>query len=304
MTVADSTSARASTSASGSNPNAAHEIAFEVAGIGKTFPGNPPVVALNNIDLRVERGEFVVLLGPSGCGKSTLLEILSGLQEPTEGTATFNGSQIHGPSPELGVVFQDASLYPWRTIAHNVELGLELKGTPTTERRAIAADTLASVGLAGFERKYPHQLSGGMRQRAGIARALATRPEVLLMDEPFGAVDHLTRIQLQHELLSLWERDRKTVVFVTHDVGEAVFLADRIVVLSPRPGRVYRQIQVDAPRPRQRGNHQLLDLEAAIYGILHELGADGPDPAGPAAADASGDDRLAADRSEREVQNA
>lgn len=245
--------------------------AFDVTGVGKTFPGSPQVVALEGIDLRVEEGEFLVLLGPSGCGKSTLLDILSGLQTPTSGQARFRGEQLSGPSRELGVVFQDASLYPWRTISRNVELGLELKGVPRAERRRAAAAALARVGLSGFESAYPHQLSGGMRQRAGIARALAAEPEVLLMDEPFGAVDHLTRIQLQEELLALWEGDRKTVVFVTHDVGEAVFLADRIVVLSPRPGRIHRQLRVEVPRPRQRGDRALLELEAEIYGMLQAV---------------------------------
>lgn len=244
---------------------------FDVRGVSKEFPGTPPVQALDTIDLTIEEGEFVVLLGPSGCGKSTLLEILSGLQLPSEGEILFDGEPLSGTSQRLGVVFQDASLFPWRTVGRNVEIGLEIRGVLKAERRELARQRLAAVGLAGFENKYPHQLSGGMRQRAGIARALASDPEVLLMDEPFGAVDHLTRIKLQEELLALWEKERRTVVFVTHDVGEAVFLADRIILLSPRPGRVFRQFVVDHPRPRTRGELGLLGKESEVYAALHDI---------------------------------
>ncbi|WP_019925062.1 ABC transporter ATP-binding protein [Nocardia sp. BMG111209] len=241
---------------------------FEVRGLGKQFPTDPPVRALDGIDLTVEDGEFVVLLGPSGCGKSTLLEILAGLQQPTEGEVLLEGEPVRGTNERLGVVFQDASLYPWRTVERNVEIGLEFRGVGKGERRRAAAKYLAQVGLSGFEKKYPHQLSGGMRQRAGIARTLAAEPDVLLMDEPFGAVDHLTRIQLQRDLLALWETRRRTVVFVTHDVGEAVYLADRVVLLSPRPGRVAREFVIDEPRPRRRGDIALLAKESAIYDAL------------------------------------
>jgi NitT/TauT family transport system ATP-binding protein len=171
----------------------------------------------------------------------------------------------------LAVVFQDASLYPWRTVLRNVELGLEIRGDDKAERRKVARSLLARVGLADFESKYPSQLSGGMRQRAGIARALALDPEVLLMDEPFGAVDHITRQQLQAELLNLWSGTGKTVVFVTHDVGEAAYLADRVILLSPRPGRIFKEFQIDAPRPRERGDLHLLEQESAIYRALQEL---------------------------------
>ena len=244
---------------------------FEVRGVSQRYGGTPPVTALESIDLAVGEGEFVVLLGPSGCGKSTLLELLAGLQEPTEGDVLLDGAPISGPDRRVGVAFQDASLFPWRTLQKNVEVGLEFRGVPAAERRRRSSAQLEAVGLAGFEGKYPHQLSGGMRQRAGIARALVSDPEVLLMDEPFGAVDHLTRITLQEELLELWERHRRTVVFVTHDVGEAVFLADRIVLLSPRPGRIFREFSIDEPRPRTRGDRGLLDREAEVYAALHEL---------------------------------
>ncbi|MCX4098214.1 ABC transporter ATP-binding protein [Nocardia sp. alder85J] len=244
---------------------------FDVRGLGKLFPTDPPVRALDGIDLTIEEGEFVVFLGPSGCGKSTLLEILAGLQEPTEGEVLLAGEPVRGTDPRIGVVFQDASLYPWRTVARNVEIGLEFRGAGKAQRREAAAKYLAQVGLSGFEKKYPHQLSGGMRQRAGIARTLAAEPDVLLMDEPFGAVDHLTRIQLQRDLLALWESRRRTVVFVTHDVGEAVYLADRVILLSPRPGRIAREFVIDEPRPRQRGDIGLLAEESEIYDTLSRI---------------------------------
>ncbi|MFE5670096.1 ABC transporter ATP-binding protein [Agromyces sp. NPDC056523] len=244
---------------------------FQVRGVSKEYSGTPPVRAVDSVELEIGDGEFVVLLGPSGCGKSTLLELLAGLQQPSGGEVLFDGEVLSHPDRRLGVVFQDASLFPWRTVQRNVELGLELRGVPAVERRSRAREQLAAVGLAGFERSYPHQLSGGMRQRVGIARVLASEPEVLLMDEPFGAVDHLTRIRLQEELLALWEQHRRTVVFVTHDVGEAVFLADRIILLSPRPGRIFREFVIDEPRPRTRGDLSLLEREAEVYRALHEL---------------------------------
>lgn len=244
---------------------------FQVEGVSREFPGTPPTRALDDIDLEVRDGEFLVLLGPSGCGKSTLLELLAGLQQPDAGTVRYRGAPLSGPDGELGVVFQDPALFPWRTVARNVGIGLELNGAPRAARRARVLEELARVGLEGFADRYPHQLSGGMRQRAGIARALARDPRVLLMDEPFGAVDHLTRLQLQSDLLDLWEQERRTVVFVTHDVGEAVYLADRIVLLSPRPGRVFREFVVDEPRPRAHGSPRLLAHEAAVYDALREL---------------------------------
>lgn len=244
---------------------------FTVEKLSKTFPGTPPVRALENIELTVAEGEFVVLLGPSGCGKSTLLEVLAGLQMPSNGAALFRGEPITGPGGELGVVFQDPSLFPWRTVAANVGLGLELGGRDRAAVRRLVDEHLALVGLDGFGDHYPHQISGGMKQRAGIARALVNDPDVLLMDEPFGAVDYITRIKLQEDLIRIWQRRRKTVVFVTHDVGEAVFLADRVVLLSPRPGRIAETFAIDLPRPRQRGEIELLKQEARIYEALHAL---------------------------------
>ena len=245
--------------------------AFTIRSLDKVYPGTPPVRALSNISFSVEEGEFIVLLGASGCGKSTLLEILAGLQEPSSGSVLFRSKPIDGPGGELGVVFQDASLYPWRTVAANVGLGLELRGVDKPQARRLVDEHLTLVGLDGFGGKFPHQISGGMKQRAGIARALVNDPDVLLMDEPFGAVDYVTHNRLQEDLIRIWQQRRKTIVFVTHDVGEAVFLADRIVLLSPRPGRIAEIVTLDLPRPRRRGDIELLQREARIYDALRAL---------------------------------
>ncbi len=227
--------------------------AIEIAGLSLVFTTNDgPVQALSNIDLTVERGEFVSFIGPSGCGKTTLLRVIADLEQPTGGSITVNGV-----SPEearlaraYGYVFQAAALYPWRTIARNVGLPLEIMGLPGSERDRRVADNLALVDLSGFERKYPWQLSGGMQQRASIARALAVEPDLLLMDEPFGALDEIVRDHLNEKLLRLWDRTKKTVVFVTHSIPEAVFLSTKIVVMSPRPGRVTDIIDCGFPRDR------------------------------------------------------
>lgn len=245
--------------------------AFSIRSLDKTYPGAPPVRALSNISFSIEEGEFIALLGASGCGKSTLLEILAGLQQPSSGYALFRDRRIDGPGGELGVVFQDASLFPWRTVAANVGLGLELRGVDKAQAGRLVDEHLSLVGLDGFGGKFPHQISGGMKQRAGIARALIGDPDVLLMDEPFGAVDYVTRNKLQEDLIRIWQQRRKTIVFVTHDVGEAVFLADRIVLLSPRPGRIAAIVNLDLPRPRKRGDIELLQQEARIYDALRAL---------------------------------
>ena len=244
---------------------------FTVQHVSKIYDGAVPTVTLKDINLTVQDGEFLCILGPSGCGKSTLLELLAGLQTPTEGEILLEGEKLKGPNRKSGVVFQDPSLYPWRTVAQNVGIGLEIAGADKAERKARVDRYLQMVGLQGFGDKYPHQLSGGMRQRAGIARALAGHPEVLLMDEPFGAVDHLTRLQLQNDLLQIWEEEKKTVVFVTHDVSEAVFLADRVVLLSPRPGRVHRIFTIPQPRPRKRDDVGLLKLQNDIYSAIYDV---------------------------------
>ncbi len=208
-------------------------------------------VALDDVSLDIQPGEFVCLLGPSGCGKSTLLGALAGHLRPTRGQLKLDGQAIDGPDPQRGLVFQQHTLFPWLKVQDNVAYGLKMQGVPRDERIARARQLLGEVGLQGFETRYPSALSGGMQQRVEIARVLINQPRVLLMDEPFGALDALTRLRMQEMLLELWTRLRTTVVFVTHDIDEALFLADRIVVLSPRPGRIVEEIRVGELRPRQ-----------------------------------------------------
>jgi len=212
-------------------------------GVGREVP------ALQEVSLTVEPEEFVAILGPSGCGKSTLLNIIAGLLPATGGAVHFEGAGRPG-APLTATVFQEFALFPWRTVQTNVELGLEERGLPAAERRVVARRFIELTGLGGFEGKYPHQLSGGMRQRVGIARALAVEPAVLLMDEPFSALDAQTRQLMQEELLTIWERTRQTILYVTHNIHEAVWMADRVVVLSRRPGRVLEIVPVKLPRPR------------------------------------------------------
>jgi NitT/TauT family transport system ATP-binding protein len=208
------------------------------------------VLALRDTSLDIARGELLCLIGPSGCGKSTLLNILAGFERPDSGKVLLNGVPIQRPGPDRGVVFQDYALFPWLNIQQNVEYGLREKGMNKAESRAIAQRFLAMVGLSGFERRFPHELSGGMRQRVALIRVLAIDPEILLMDEPFAAVDAQTRIILQEELQRLWMQTLKTVVFVTHSVDEAIYLADRVTVMTARPGLVKAIVPIDLPRPR------------------------------------------------------
>jgi len=210
------------------------------------------VEALSCITFEVANSEFVSVLGPSGCGKTTLLRIVAGLETPTSGTIILDGEKIEGPSPRMAMIFQEYSLYPWMTVIDNIEFGLEMRGMPRAERRERALNYLDTVGLREFADRYPYELSGGMRQRVAVARALAVDPHILLMDEPFGALDAQTRNMLQRELLDIWEKTRKTVLFVTHSVDEAVFLSDRIVILTSRPGRIKEIVPIDLPRPRDR----------------------------------------------------
>src|SRR5687768_10605645 len=211
-----------------------------------TYPG--PVHALQGIDLDFPAGQLTSLLGPSGCGKTTLLKIIAGLLEPASGTVMVNGQKVEGPGPERAFVFQDFALLPWASVIRNVAFGLELRGVSTSEREAIAEKYIGEVGLRGFEQKYPHELSGGMRQRVGLARALSVRADVLLMDEPFSAVDEQTRRKFQEDLLALIAQEKKTFIFVTHSIEEAVYVSDRIVLLSPRPGRISQIIEPDISR--------------------------------------------------------
>jgi NitT/TauT family transport system ATP-binding protein len=211
-----------------------------------------PISALEDFNLTVKEGEFLTVIGPSGCGKSTLLHILAGLQRPTQGEVLIEGERIETPRPDkVAMVFQEYTLFPWRTVLGNVEVGLEFRGIPKQERREKALEKIKLVGLQGFETRYPHELSGGMKQRVAIARALAIDPEILLMDEPFGALDEQTRLVLGEELMRIWEETGKTIIFVTHSLSEAVYLSDRIVVMTARPGRIKEVLKVEFPHPRR-----------------------------------------------------
>ena len=212
---------------------------------------NDDVMALDGLSLSVRAHEFVSVIGPSGCGKSTFLRIVAGLDRPTSGEITVSGRKVTGPGADRGMVFQEYALLPWKTTEANIEFGLRLKGLPKAERQSITQRFVDLVGLTGFEKKYPHQLSGGMRQRAAVARVLANNPTVLLMDEPFAAVDAMTRQHLQEELTAITAAERTTVLFITHAIEEAVFLSDRVVALSGRPGRIVADLAIDLPRPRK-----------------------------------------------------
>jgi NitT/TauT family transport system ATP-binding protein len=228
------------------------------------------VEALHDVSLGVGEGEFVCLLGPSGCGKTTLLRIIAGLETPTEGEVRVDGVPVTGPTPRLGMIFQDYSLYPWRRVLDNIAFGLELAGVERAERLGKAREYLDLVGLEGFADSFPYEHSGGMRQRVAVARALATDPAVVLMDEPFGALDAQTRNAMQRELLEIWTKTRKTVLFVTHSVDEAVFLADRIVVLTARPGRVREVVDVCEPRPRDRTCEACAVIRRHVLDLISE----------------------------------
>jgi NitT/TauT family transport system ATP-binding protein len=221
---------------------------LQIAAVGKTFAGG--TVALQATDLAVQENDFITILGPSGCGKSTLLRMVAGLDTPTGGSITLDGKAVAGPGADRGMVFQSYTLFPWLTVLENVCFGLREKGMPLEQQHAIAHPFLAKVGLKGFEDHYPKQLSGGMQQRTALARALANDPRILLMDEPFGALDHQTRELMQELLLGIWEGERKTVLFVTHDIDEAIFMGNRVVVMSARPGRIKCDIPVPLPHPR------------------------------------------------------
>ncbi|MDR3137227.1 MAG: ABC transporter ATP-binding protein [Coriobacteriales bacterium] len=241
---------------------------------GRRGAAAQPFLAVRDFSLEVREGEFLSVVGPSGCGKSTLLDLLAGLEAPSGGTIYLDGKPVAGPNQRVGIVLQGYALFPWRTVRKNIEFGLEIKEVEKKERLRISQHYIELVGLGGFEESYPHELSGGMRQRVAIARALAYDPEVLLMDEPFAAVDAQTRETLQEELLSIWERTGKTVVFITHSIDEAIFLSDRIAVMSSSPGSLKSLLEVDLPRPRKtdRSSVRFGQLRHEIWELIQQNG--------------------------------
>lgn len=242
----------------------AHNNEVHINDVEKIFPLDGEFLqVLEKTNLKINPGEFVSIVGTSGCGKSTLLKMLIGLEQPSKGTIQIGDRVVDSPSVEVGMVFQEARLYPWLTIRKNIEFGLP-KGFPKEKKKKIVKHYLELVGLTGFENAYPSQLSGGMQQRASIARALVGNPNVLLLDEPFGALDAFTRITMQNEVLKIWEKEKRTMILVTHDIDEAIFLSDRIVIFSERPGRVKEIIDVNLPRPRDRSREEFLRIRKKI----------------------------------------
>lgn len=235
-----------------------------IKNLDKTFEVNKiEVSALHHVNIEIRSGEFICIVGQSGCGKSTLLKIIAGLLDGDSGSVELDGKIIQGPDTDVGMIFQEHRLFPWLNIKENVALGLDSRSRD--ERNRVVSEYLALVNLTGFETAYPHQLSGGMAQRASIARSLVNNPKVLLLDEPFGALDALIRIQMQQEILRIWEKEKTTMILVTHDIDEAIYLGDRVVVMSSRPGTILDIYQVSLPRPRDRANALFLNLKAAIY---------------------------------------
>jgi NitT/TauT family transport system ATP-binding protein len=244
---------------------------LELDNISKRFGD---VQAIKGMTFSVNENEFVSLIGPSGCGKTTTLRIIDGVQPPDEGEIRIGGNPVTGSGQDRGFVFQEFRLFPWRTVMENVTFGMEIADVPKEERRQRAEKYIKMVGLAEFDDHYPHELSGGMKQRVGIARALSIEPEILLMDEPFGALDAMTRETMQKEVLQIWQQERRTVVFVTHDIDEAVFLSDRVHVLQPRPGRLYKTIEIGLPRPREprlKQTDEFVEYRRETWNTLEEI---------------------------------
>jgi ABC-type nitrate/sulfonate/bicarbonate transport system ATPase subunit len=262
--------------ANSENPAANEGGALRVDCVSKDFAAaensRERTVALNNVSLAVAPGEFVSLIGPSGCGKSTLLRLIAGLDKPNSGNLLVGNEPITGPSAERGLVFQDPNLFPWLTIRRNIQSGLVARGK-LHEKRAEVDEFMRLVGLENFANAFPHHLSGGMAQRAALARALINHPKILLLDEPLGALDAFTRMRMQDEVLRLWKSRGTTMILVTHDIDEAIYMSDRIVIMTPRPGRIEKTISITLPRPRPRNSPEFLQLRSEILELLHFAGA-------------------------------
>jgi NitT/TauT family transport system ATP-binding protein len=228
------------------------------------------VIALDGIDLEIGDDEFLTVLGPSGCGKTTLLNIVASFETATGGEVRVDGEPVRKPGPDRGVVFQEYALFPWLTVQQNVEFGLRERGTPRSERKERVRRQIASVGLSGFERRYPHELSGGMRQRVALARVLVNDPKILLMDEPFAALDAQTRSMMQQELLGVWSAERRTAIFITHNIEEAILLGDRVVVMTARPGRIKEIVAIELPRPRDVTSAEFNEIRRRIGALLED----------------------------------
>lgn len=253
---------------------------LDIRGLGKRYANtqsdNGELQVLEGIDLHVPAGHFVSIVGASGCGKSTLLRLVLGLDDQYEGQILLDGQPIAGTGPERGIVFQDHRLFPWLSVEQNIAVGLRNAPFTAAQKKALVAEHVALVGLQGFERSWPHQISGGMAQRVAIARGLVNRPRVLLLDEPFGALDALTRSRLQSELQQIWQKERITMLLVTHDVEEAVFLGDQVVVMQPSPGRIRRIVDIDLPHPRNRSDPRFIRLRDDVLGDFLDLPTDPP----------------------------
>jgi NitT/TauT family transport system ATP-binding protein len=254
-------------------PKAGAAPLVELRDLSVTFPatrGGAPIVVLDRVNLTVQAGEFVCLVGPSGCGKSTILNILGGFLKATAGTALVDGEPVRGPDPRRIFVFQECAIFPWLTVDRNIGFGLLHRSR--AERAKIVEHYIEMVGLSGFAKAYPRELSGGMRQRVELARALAANPEIIYMDEPFGALDYLTRLKMRADLVRIWQQEKKTILFVTHDIDEAVQLADRVVVMSPRPARIRSIVPIDLPRQRDMNDASYLEARGRIFAALGDLG--------------------------------
>lgn len=263
---------------SAQTPSVDSDTILKIASVNRSYfdDAGDTVEALQNISFNVRRGEFLSIIGSSGCGKTTLLRLIAGLDVPHSGELILNGEKITGPAPQRGYVFQQGGLFPWLTVAGNIASGLKARGV-YKEKKAEVARYIDLIGLAGFEKSFPYQISGGMAQRVAIARALINNPSILLLDEPMGALDSFTRADMQDKLLELWRENNTTMILVTHDVDEAIYLSDRIVIMTPRPGKIKEIMEVGQPHPRHRGGPEFLALRQTILEKLH-LASAAPQP--------------------------